>query len=376
MTVEVASLGCACNRTSDGQPQGLRVVQGRAGGRLCRRGAGAHRRLRHLPHPDGPDADRADARRRSGGDDRQRRARRLPHLRGRLGDRRPRPRPPAGAGGGPPAYPHRRAVQHRRGDARDPRRGHRQRHARPRPRQLVLDAHARDRRHLACRSPRPMSTSRSSSFGSDLAGVKARDRAAREILLRGPRPLPVFPDHARGLARPARHVPGQGRRLDPGLSAPGGSETEYPPVPLDALGDAKAQPNKPVLIAPGKTNIIGGIVRLADYDDVFLYVAPADRSEGPRLPLDDERERQRIPELEATRFGIQIAFGILYLGIIAGRAAVGDLARHRPCQPAGRADPPADRRRQAGLAAAISRSRCRRAAPTATSARSARPSTP
>ena len=79
--------------------------------------------------------------------------------------------------------------------------------------------------------------------------------------------------------------------------------------------------------------------------------------------------------LEANRRTTQIAFALLYLGIDADHRPVGDLDRHRRRRPAGAADPPADRRgrrggdRQSRRLGAGARRR------TATSPRSATPST-
>jgi two-component system nitrogen regulation sensor histidine kinase NtrY len=152
------------------------------------------------------------------------------------------------------------------------------------------------------------------SFGSDLAGVKTEIEQAREILLQDP---DRFQSFLTTLAA-SRDLPGMFLVKGDGsilASARLGSETEYPNVPMDALGDAKAQPNKPVLIAPGKTNVIGGIVRLADYEDVFLYVLrPIDPKVLGYLSMTTENVSE-YRSMEATRFGVQIAFGILYLGI-------------------------------------------------------------
>ena len=54
--------------------------------------------------------------------------------------------------------------------------------------------------------------------------------------------------------------------------------------------------------------------------------------------------------LEATRFGVQLGFRHPLSRRCADRPAVRHLARHLLRQPAGLADPPPDRRRQAGLA--------------------------
>ncbi|MEP0236178.1 MAG: PAS domain-containing sensor histidine kinase [Roseibium sp.] len=78
---------------------------------------------------------------------------------------------------------------------------------------------------------------------------------------------------------------------------------------------AKARQGEPILIAPGKSNLVGGVMRLSAYDDFYLY---AIRSMDPRVV-----EYQRLAEegaheyreLENSRFGVQVAFALVYLGV-------------------------------------------------------------
>ena len=77
----------------------------------------------------------------------------------------------------------------------------------------------------------------------------------------------------------------------------------------------KARQGEPILIAPGKSNLVGGVMRLSAYDDFYLYVV---RSMDPRVV-----EYQRLAEegaleygeLESSRFGVQVAFALVYLGV-------------------------------------------------------------
>ena len=71
----------------------------------------------------------------------------------------------------------------------------------------------------------------------------------------------------------------------------------------------------PSVIAPGTTNLVGGVVKLAGYDDAYLYII---RHIDPNVVRSMQMIAENASEyrtLEATRFNVQIAFGILYLGI-------------------------------------------------------------
>ncbi|MDD7908717.1 PAS domain-containing sensor histidine kinase [Pseudovibrio exalbescens] len=77
----------------------------------------------------------------------------------------------------------------------------------------------------------------------------------------------------------------------------------------------QAQAGAPVLIAPGVSNLVGGVMKLTAYDDLYLYVT---RALDPRVV-----EYQRLAEagineyaeLEARRFGVQLAFALVYVGV-------------------------------------------------------------
>ena len=102
----------------------------------------------------------------------------------------------------------------------------------------------------------------------------------------------------------------------------------------------------------------------------------AARPQGHALSGDDQRQRRRIPDAgsDPLRHADRLRHSLPRRH--GGGAPVGDLARHRLCQPAGGADPAADRRRQGGIARQSPAFRSIRAIRTATSARSAPPSTP
>ncbi|AXS42582.1 PAS domain-containing sensor histidine kinase [Breoghania sp. L-A4] len=77
----------------------------------------------------------------------------------------------------------------------------------------------------------------------------------------------------------------------------------------------QAEKGEPVLIAPGVSSQVGGIIKLVAYDDIFLYVA---RAMDPRvvdyLRIAQEGESE-YNDLEKSRFGVQIAFALVYTGV-------------------------------------------------------------
>ena len=77
----------------------------------------------------------------------------------------------------------------------------------------------------------------------------------------------------------------------------------------------QAAKGEPVLIAPGVSSQVGGIIKLVAYDDIFLYVA---RAMDPRV-VDYLRIAQEgaseYNDLEQSRFGVQIAFALVYTGV-------------------------------------------------------------
>jgi two-component system nitrogen regulation sensor histidine kinase NtrY len=82
-----------------------------------------------------------------------------------------------------------------------------------------------------------------------------------------------------------------------------------------AIDEAKQKPTEVVLISPGNSNVIGAITSLAGYNDMFLYAA---RPLDPRVAGYLAMTAANVSEyrvLQATRFGVQLAFGILFLGI-------------------------------------------------------------
>ncbi len=90
-------------------------------------------------------------------------------------------------------------------------------------------------------------------------------------------------------------------------------EMNAPKPPASAM--KQAAEGKPVLIAPGSSNLVGGVMKLSAYTDTYLYVA---RSLDPRVIEYLRLARENTDEysqLEESRFGVQIAFGLVYIGV-------------------------------------------------------------
>lgn len=94
-----------------------------------------------------------------------------------------------------------------------------------------------------------------------------------------------------------------------------GSQGQFPPPPPSAIEQAATDTSQPALITPGSINMVGGVVLLQDYEDVYLYaLRPIPPAVLRQVALATENIQQ-YSALESTRFGIQLAFGILYLGV-------------------------------------------------------------
>ncbi|WP_445465067.1 ATP-binding protein [Faunimonas sp. B44] len=91
------------------------------------------------------------------------------------------------------------------------------------------------------------------------------------------------------------------------------SNLEVPPPPENVFNEAEE--GRPSLIAPGTTNLVGGVIKLAGLEDVYLYLArPIDSRVTRYLRLTEESAAE-FEELQANRFGVQVAFAILFVGV-------------------------------------------------------------
>ncbi len=98
------------------------------------------------------------------------------------------------------------------------------------------------------------------------------------------------------------------------LKADIATDKPLPPPPGDAL--QRARNGTLVFIPPGATNLVGAVLRLQNLGDVYLYtVRPLDPQVVAALRLMEERSNE-YRNLQSNRFATQIAFALLYLGIM------------------------------------------------------------
>ncbi|UIJ73735.1 PAS domain-containing sensor histidine kinase [Aurantimonas sp. HBX-1] len=100
----------------------------------------------------------------------------------------------------------------------------------------------------------------------------------------------------------------------PFLAAQVEVDRPLPVPPADAL--AQAADGNLVFIPPGVTNLVGAIIQLRQISDAYLYTVRAvDPEVIAALRLMEERSAE-YSSLQSNRFGLQVAFAILYLGIM------------------------------------------------------------
>lgn len=90
------------------------------------------------------------------------------------------------------------------------------------------------------------------------------------------------------------------------------TERPLPAIPHDAM--ATAVSGQPTLIPPGVTNLVGAVIKLQNFPDLYLYTIRAvdpDVIHSMRLM---EQTTQEYHSMEQGRTPLQLAFGILYLG--------------------------------------------------------------
>ncbi|WP_329610490.1 sensor histidine kinase NtrY-like [Jiella pelagia] len=104
-------------------------------------------------------------------------------------------------------------------------------------------------------------------------------------------------------------------RLDgqPVLKADVDQGKPLPVPPTDAL--QKAAEGNLVFIPPGITNLVGAIIRLRQIPDAYLYTVRAVDPEVITALREMEERSAEYSSLKDNRFGLQLAFGLLYLGI-------------------------------------------------------------
>jgi two-component system, NtrC family, nitrogen regulation sensor histidine kinase NtrY len=91
------------------------------------------------------------------------------------------------------------------------------------------------------------------------------------------------------------------------------SNIRVPPAPENIFSELET--GQPALIAPGTTNLVGGVIKLSSGDDIYLYLArPIDPRVTRYLRLTEENAAE-YEQLQANRFGVQVAFAIVFAGV-------------------------------------------------------------
>ncbi len=89
------------------------------------------------------------------------------------------------------------------------------------------------------------------------------------------------------------------------------TERDFPGPPTEALEKATAE--NPVMIAPGNSDLVGGVIGLPNLPDLFLYlVRPIDQRVLNHMRRAEEGTAE-YAALEQGRTGVQVAFGLMYL---------------------------------------------------------------
>ncbi|MEM1287852.1 MAG: PAS domain-containing sensor histidine kinase [Pseudomonadota bacterium] len=73
--------------------------------------------------------------------------------------------------------------------------------------------------------------------------------------------------------------------------------------------------NEPVLIPPGDTNQIAGLIRLPEFDDHYLFIARAVDPRVVQYLLVTEQNAAEFEQLQNRRFGVQLSFGFMFVGL-------------------------------------------------------------
>jgi two-component system nitrogen regulation sensor histidine kinase NtrY len=86
-----------------------------------------------------------------------------------------------------------------------------------------------------------------------------------------------------------------------------------PKMPLHLMKDVKE--TVPTLISPGATNLVGAVIKLKNYDDIYLFVArPVDPEVLEYMRLTDDNISE-YREYASNRIVFQITFALMYAGL-------------------------------------------------------------
>lgn len=78
---------------------------------------------------------------------------------------------------------------------------------------------------------------------------------------------------------------------------------------------ARVSGDGPVLIPPGTTNQIAGLIRVPEFTDVYLFIARAVDPRVVQYLLVTEQNAAEFEAMQDRRFGVQVSFGFMFLGL-------------------------------------------------------------
>ncbi|MDX6805359.1 PAS domain-containing sensor histidine kinase [Terrihabitans rhizophilus] len=84
------------------------------------------------------------------------------------------------------------------------------------------------------------------------------------------------------------------------------------PMPPPSAFD-QATESEPALLSPGSKNLIGSVFRLEGYDDLWIFAVRAVDPRATQYLRQTEAAAAEYTQLERRRFGVQVAFGLMYL---------------------------------------------------------------
>jgi len=97
------------------------------------------------------------------------------------------------------------------------------------------------------------------------------------------------------------------------MQAETSAEFLIPQPPIEAV--QTASDGLPVLIPPAQRNIVGAIIKLREFDDLFLYTIREVDPEVIRARQIVRANTDEYRKLESNRFSTQVAFALIYLGV-------------------------------------------------------------
>jgi two-component system nitrogen regulation sensor histidine kinase NtrY len=92
-----------------------------------------------------------------------------------------------------------------------------------------------------------------------------------------------------------------------------GPQVVVPPPPPGAFDPAHA--GEPAILSPGAQNLIGAVFKLSNYDDLWLFVTRPVDPKATQYLRNTEEAANEYSVLAQRRFGVQVAFGLMYFVI-------------------------------------------------------------